>query len=199
MGVTGGADFRGLWRFQQAWIVERFADFAGSDSSGVRVQGIDENVVFVGDDDSLGPAIADTEGSKIFLRGFRGSAASAATSGGSGIGLHMASKIVREMFEGDISVNQVPVSFRYDGADYFQTTFEVRLPSFRPPTLLVIKVDAYSTRLLNKFLNQPSMALAMGSVLHRDDFVVSCREIGLCAQLARPTRGREQQAACFLH
>ncbi|MCQ8278908.1 ATP-binding protein [Acetobacteraceae bacterium KSS8] len=89
---------------------------------------LDKTIVSVS---SFGPKIEESEKSRIFTEGMRGVSAISTNLPGEGIGLYMVEKITRETFGGSVSVYQeeTPVLFG-DSTAYFQTTFEVVLPSW---------------------------------------------------------------------
>ena len=73
---------------------------------------------------SYGPELLHDEKTRIFEKGFRGKGAVASGKSGSGIGLHLANRIVK-LFKGSITVEQA-VSERRGGL--LLTEFVVRLP-----------------------------------------------------------------------
>jgi signal transduction histidine kinase len=76
---------------------------------------------------SFGPHIAFNERETIFSKGLRGQAAIAAGVPGSGVGLHIAKKLIEEHFSGTIEVHQDPSVKSVNGDDFYSTSFIVRV------------------------------------------------------------------------
>ncbi|RZF65693.1 HAMP domain-containing histidine kinase [Sphingomonas populi] len=78
---------------------------------------------------SLGPRINKSEESQIFLNGVRGTQAIQTGLPGTGVGLHLTSKIVRDFFKGDVWVQQSQAASYFDSNEFFETTFTVDVPT----------------------------------------------------------------------
>lgn len=78
--------------------------------------------------ESYGPYIAEQEREEIFKKGVRGRAALTSNVPGSGVGLHMAKKLVDENFHGSLVVEQDVSSDFVDGLYYHRTRFTVTIP-----------------------------------------------------------------------
>lgn len=79
--------------------------------------------------ESWGPCIAANEKARIFDRGFRGAAAeNSKRESGAGVGLYAASAIIKEQFQGALTVEQSDQRRSFGGAGFYRTAFKVRLP-----------------------------------------------------------------------
>ena len=79
--------------------------------------------------ESWGPCIAANEKLRIFDRGFRGAAAeNSKRESGAGVGLYAASAIIKEHFQGSLTVDQSDQRRAFGGAGFYRTIFRVRLP-----------------------------------------------------------------------
>lgn len=81
---------------------------------------------------SLGPKILEHEKLAIFEKGVRGSSAQAWAVPGSGLGLYLMSQMIKEYFDGQVTVVQSTDSENYiDGKTYYETAFLIRLPGVK--------------------------------------------------------------------
>jgi signal transduction histidine kinase len=82
---------------------------------------------------SMGPQIEDDEAEKIFERGFRGRHGQRSAATGSGLGLHLAKRLV-ERFRGRISVDCSSNKYNVNGRVFCDVTFALEFPS-RPAAM----------------------------------------------------------------
>lgn len=78
--------------------------------------------------ESFGPFIGHQERDEIFRKGVRGRAALNSNVPGSGVGLHMAKKLINDNFNGSVEVEQEVASDFVDGFYYHRTRFTVSIP-----------------------------------------------------------------------
>lgn len=96
----------------------------------IKVEVFDSGVVTEIIVESLGPKIDNGEVKRIFERGYRGNNAVKANQAGSGLGLYLASNLVKK-FDGEIFIKSIEGDEEFDvgGATYCVQSFHVRLPS----------------------------------------------------------------------
>jgi len=80
---------------------------------------------------SIGPAINTDEIDSIFELSVRGRNAVLSGKGGSGLGLPVLSRIVKQVFGGALSVSQTSAGLTIAGIPYSEITFEIKLPIYR--------------------------------------------------------------------